>query len=475
MTARSLFVALLVVVSPPCRAATCTADRSLNACFDSIREIATDAELSESGMALVTELNEATTSVTTMEAGTAASVLNLLPRLTVTGLVAPDEGDDSGDLLGFDYNFKLPTHIGAGHNTKLHFEIDRQPEVFVPLRAALDETTTEGLVTDLENTLETFDDLAVSFTYSITNQRFGRTFSPHRNDYESMYRQFFDEIYENPESEIREKQTAAVGMLTRELAEGCIDLSKFSNEVPIAQWVTCKEEHGRAVDVLQAQFRSTVDFLRTVDAGIDSYEITKFSQLLNNQPQLNFSAFVRERDDLVGPSEQGLMLSYEMGVANLNSMRKKCGAAFDHACFRDYVTDEVSQEALEKGDRLSFSLEWSHLDDYRFTLPAQNFLFEQGGSDKFSATFAYGRLVRLGNAESDSARIDISASYQNSSDDFLLNDRGIASFTLTKRLGAITLPFTIVWATEPEFRGEVDTELSARLGIKYDLSPAYDN
>ena len=46
------------------------------------------------------------------------------------------------------------------------------------------------------------------------------------------------------------------------------------------------------------------------------------------------------------------------------------------------------------------------------------------------------------------------------------NDRFVATATYTFNLAS----FSLVWANKPEYLGEVDKELSARVGLKFKLN-----
>ena len=60
------------------------------------------------------------------------------------------------------------------------------------------------------------------------------------------------------------------------------------------------------------------------------------------------------------------------------------------------------------------------------------------------------------------------------SDDPLRRDRGVATLTLTRQIGDLAVPFGIVYANHGEYLGEVDEQLSAHLGLKFDLDGGGD-
>lgn len=68
-------------------------------------------------------------------------------------------------------------------------------------------------------------------------------------------------------------------------------------------------------------------------------------------------------------------------------------------------------------------------------------------------------------------RFDLEAKHEDVSGDPMKNDRTIAAATLTQNLiDGNVLSFGVVFASKPEYLGEVDKELSARVGLKYKLN-----
>jgi len=65
-------------------------------------------------------------------------------------------------------------------------------------------------------------------------------------------------------------------------------------------------------------------------------------------------------------------------------------------------------------------------------------------------------------------RLDFTASYEDVSDDPAKNDRGIANLTFTYPIANGTfLSIGAVYASKPQYRGDVDKELNARAGLLY--------
>ena len=67
-------------------------------------------------------------------------------------------------------------------------------------------------------------------------------------------------------------------------------------------------------------------------------------------------------------------------------------------------------------------------------------------------------------------RFDAKLSYEDFSDDPSRQDRGLATLTFSYPVGqGFFVTLGAVYATKPEFRGDVDEEISTRLGFTYKL------
>ena len=56
-------------------------------------------------------------------------------------------------------------------------------------------------------------------------------------------------------------------------------------------------------------------------------------------------------------------------------------------------------------------------------------------------------------------------------DDQAPKSRLVASLTITKKLGELSIPFGIVYASEPKYLTGVDHGLTANVGLKFNLFP----
>ena len=202
----------------------------------------------------------------------------------------------------------------------------------------------------------------------------------------------------------------------------------------------------------------------------------RFADLISNQPQVYGRVEVRSRDDLVGPDEASIKLTYEKGWVNVNSYREfqeSCGSSGDtYQCLDSYLTvDRLA--TLERGDRVAFNLEYVEKKAYNFRPRADLPVVTADAAHSLVASASYGRYLQFGASGLPQSRLDIGLSYENVSDDETRQDRGLMNITYSQRVSDIfVLAVSAIYANRPEFRGMVDKEVSVNLGLNYKLLPA---
>jgi hypothetical protein len=214
---------------------------------------------------------------------------------------------------------------------------------------------------------------------------------------------------------------------------------------------------------------------------VDAAHVETFAKLINNQPQLHASVSYKDRNPVVGANETALSITYEWGYrANVNLAEKhiseKCGSGTaltrTPECilrsFTDYVVTNAS--AIEAGDRLKFSLEYADVDDLSVVIEDPAFTYAKPGGNKLTSTLAYGRSLTADDGLFDSSRIDIEIKREAIDDDPDRNNRTIGTVTLTRSIGDVSFPFSLVYANKPEFVAmEATDKLSAHVGVKYEF------
>jgi len=241
-----------------------------------------------------------------------------------------------------------------------------------------------------------------------------------------------------------------------------------------------------------------------IDAELSAYEqldalyreqgIDAFADLLDNQPQLIFEISHRDREELVGADETIGTFRLEWSKANLkNAMSRECheqlededyldvGPSVRSEClkeYREYVA--ARRNTIEKGHRISFSIDYADVDD--ISVPhsvlgqsPEESTMDDGpivipGSNRLDVSLGWSRTF---NGDGGSPVVfDLVATYErleDSDDTFRPDDRILATLSITRSFGGVEVPFAVVYANHGEFLTEVDEQLSAHVGLRYDL------
>ena len=87
------------------------------------------------------------------------------------------------------------------------------------------------------------------------------------------------------------------------------------------------------------------------------------------------------------------------------------------------------------------------------------------------ANLSYGRYLNLGLNPSlleGKAKLDFTVSYEDVLNDPIRQDRTLAVLSFSQGVAnGFSLSASLVWANKPEYRGNVDEEFSANLGLNY--------
>jgi hypothetical protein len=192
--------------------------------------------------------------------------------------------------------------------------------------------------------------------------------------------------------------------------------------------------------------------------------------LIDNQPQLFVSVEANSPDQLVGPRTTSAKVTWEKGFVNIDGFQAECGTNLTLTCLGTYLNKDNRLETLARGDRIALSIEYKNIGDYNVTLPEDGVTVTAPHDKSIVGSFTYGRYLRTKKTTQGKPRIDIAMQYENVDNETLRQDRFVTTATFSQRLSdASILSFGVVYANKPEFRGDVDKEISARLGINYRL------
>jgi hypothetical protein len=358
----------------------------------------------------------------------------------------PDLVIDFTDFLG------LPTKNGykvqtVARNPVLDDELSKQ------LSQENRDKRTQGL--------GSFDDVLVSLAFSPSTLHFGNNLGASQLLIDDLFQQF---LAKNQALKTKSDDAAtAKRMLVRNLPaaaftdQGGLDFEKIAD--PALQRAAREATERAAV----AEANRLAALSKTLEVG----RFFEIADLVANQPQLVFKATQTARDELVGPEETTVKFSYEQGFVNMNSLRRKLAACAPEQiadCYTDYVTGHQAELARAQ-NRLTFSLDWTRQQGYHPSVDGVSLTRE--GKDRRTIAATFGRNLRVED-DKPTSRFDLTASWEDWSDDPMHQDRAMASLSFAQRVNDdMSLVLGAVWASKPEFRGQVDKAVSARFGLTY--------
>jgi hypothetical protein len=364
-------------------------------------------------------------------------------------------GEEAGKL-GFEWSD--PLGFGPKIQNKVTLTLER-PEIFTPLKEALQAASLTDELSSLEDGVDARDDLTIGISLAFASEKYGRDPRLHQQLLQQL-------IADTDERDPREQ----LALVTKR---------KFESKNGLAQ-----ELGGQAFcSIPDAGLRAAYMKLALNEILAASASIHAFSQrlaatgfyevldLVDNQPQLSFTATYRSREEAAGPDEFRASLSYEQGDRDVNDLRSHCGGTFSAACIASFTGNSGNAAAMTASKRIRFTADYTKIARLDFVLPAPGFSYFAEATERLAVSAIFGRDIGAEKADGRRARLDASLGYEDFSDDPLRQNRGIANLTLTYPLmQGFFLTFGAIYATKPEFRGEVDKEIGARAGITYKIS-----
>jgi len=232
------------------------------------------------------------------------------------------------------------------------------------------------------------------------------------------------------------------------------------------------------IKLTTAAITAGLESKRALSAALANANFYQAIDLMNNQPQLVATAEYASRDEVTGPDEVIVKISYETGGPSIKKFRKyrdsNCASLGDAVtrealCLTQYLEQPSVKEALADGSlRFRFNATYVKRQRLEFALPDTTFTYLEKPVEQLTASVGVGRYFGRELVGKKRARFDASASYEDFSDDPARQDRGLVTASVTYPIAeGFFLTVGAVYATKPEFRGDVDAELSARAGFTY--------
>lgn len=318
----------------------------------------------------------------------------------------------------------------------------------------------------LEDKLEDFDDLTLSVGYEPEDQKRGRNLAQHLK--------LFDAIHTNMASDAATRVELEASNELGKILQPIEELKGKDNptfmDVPADQREKVRQATIAAANAIVA---SRAAF----DKEFAELGLNRFSDLLNNQPQIYFSASRRERSSLVGPRETNIKATYEMGFVNINTFRKEagdeCSKGDDAACatfFSEYVRRPAIIAGLDAANRFAFSFEYSDSEDYTISDVLVPTPFDVKGSRVTNGSIVYGRMMHRDRANGRDGRVDLSVTYADVRGDADKDNRFIASAVYTQKINdTMSFPIGVVWSNRDAHVPDSDRRLSAHFGLIFKM------
>ncbi len=475
---------LLTLAAMPTRGeAQCPTALTIGECLRQVKAAAIeDAEEKEVASGVAEESADLEAMPTGMDTGGAtlqSTTKDLVPLAAIAGLLGQGDGtNDQGDLVA-NLNFLLPGGL-AGRNSQLQAIATTKPALSTAVREALPETSRDELAGTLAEKISGSDQVAISFTYNMQGLNRGRNFELYRNRYRALVRPMVKGLLgqQGDANDLFDQASDLCPPGPGEIEDTDRKFVDIETKCPGV---------GQQVRTLIAQGAAAfVKPLVELREGLTTKRFDRFGELVANQPQLHVSLTATEREPLVGADTTSGKLTYEWARVNLaHAMSEDChrrleqdgdaepDAAFVAACASEYTSYVNAHDAeIAEGERISLTLEYESVDS--LVVPLSTLLPDAGVED-FHSPSSKTRIAKLGwsrnfgGLQGQPTRFDLVAGYEDVTDDPARRDRMVATATMNLKFGQIDVPFGIVYANHGKYLGEVDEQLSAHLGLKFDL------
>lgn len=406
---------------------------------------------------------------------TSQTITDFLPLLRLL-LDAGGSTTDTPDKLGAEWN--NPLKINRRHQHKVSLALAKS-EMFEPLKKSLQEAGFSDQADNLAGGIDQGDDVRIKFSYSPATENMGR--DPDIDEHAKLLSTILhvasqEDVAGAAQEAQLNAQIALQDFIEKHgLRPKIKQKSKTNPEVmedlPISEIPDDLE--GDYIRLVTNTLTAAMTSVRSLNAGLHAGNFYGVIDLINNQPQFVASAEYVARDELVGPDEVKAVLSYEAGGPSMKAFRKHqkraCPGQTDTQCLAGYLdSPDVKQELSDGSMRFKISAEYSKLQRLEFALPNTTFTYLAEPVEHLTVSASLGRYFGKELAGGKRARFDATASYEDFSDDPLRQDRGVAQLAVIYPVAeGFFLSLGAVYATKPEYRGDVDAEISARAGFTY--------
>jgi hypothetical protein len=400
---------------------------------------------------------------------TGSSVNDYLPLLRLL----LDNGNLGGDDQKLGFEWSNPLGFGPKVQNKVFVALEA-PEIYEPLKEAMQAASLTDELSTLEDSVDARDDITVGLSVAFASEKYGRDPRLHQ----SLLEKLISSVDEVDTLQLQAQEAR----LDFEEAQKLNESPDVSGNPGIPEnpgnlggqpfcAITKREVREEYMRLSIAEILAARASLQGFSERLTNTGFYSLLDLIDNQPQFSFNASYRSREEAAGPNETKLAISYEQGDRNLNDLRAACGGTIASQCIANFVTSGDNAEGMNNAMRLRFIADYTKISRLNFVMPEPGFSFVTEPSERLTVSAIYGRNIGAALSDGRRARLDASLSYEDFSDDPLRENRGVANVTLTYPIiKGFFLTFGAIYATKPEFRGDVDKEIGARAGITYKLA-----
>jgi len=444
--------------------------QAANVCKDSDSYTSCSLELANGAKA--TAKKEATakaaTEVAAMNTGDneQSTTNDFLPLLR---LLLNDEGDlDENRKIGFEWS----PHFSKTLPSKVTVTL-QDSALYEPLDKALRAAGLEDQVDPLGKKIDAGDDVVIAFTLSKASERYGRDPELHTD----LLGELVSRVdFQDASIEYKNARNEFGAFMIDHTPDPAHPVPSLIVVTQDTTFESIKDESVRKQyrEVAEKFIALNVEYLKAFATRLNKIGFYGLLDLIDNQPQFTLSVGYESRGDEVGPDDLKITAAYEFGGRNVNTMRnyarKNCGdggTGSQATCLADYLKDG---ETLAESFRVKLGAEYSKLQRYEFELADPAFSYVEKPVEHLSFSATLSRQLGGGQKGQPRPRFDAKVSYEDFSDDPSRQDRGIATVTFSYPVAqGFFVTLGAVYATRPEFRGDVDEEISTRLGFTYKL------
>lgn len=410
----------------------------------------------------------------------ASAIRDFLPRLAST-LITPGPAEGLS-ALGLRTNVPLLLNDGVLNDWGLTAQFGATVHEAEPFAALVDSIPTdlrETARTRLRNGMELYDDMSLTGALNVESDRWGRSFRSHREVVQGLASELF-----GFSAAARTAAANAYLSYMRGLDSTVIDASgrrkpecalRQDDITTVALACFTPDVQNRVVALIEGA-ASTQDVWRTeAERRLRESGFDRISELINSQPQFNVTAEYRSRNEVAGPDEWTGKARFEMGRANMNALRRFCArtqgtSRIDLDCLRRFIASDGVRSSLARGGRFFGEFTAKHRPTYAVSLADEGVNFTLASATTMALSGGYGAYFGNPDDGANRDRFDLQGKYDFTRDDVLRQDRAVVTAFYTRHLSdQSSVLLGLTWANRPEFVGDVDRKLGARLGFSYKL------